>query len=178
MLQIHEMDADELELSCFANFKRYHEVKQCWRKIDGKWMIKDNSFTDEWDEADYIWLVECLKNTINTHGVVYFAREGDQLVGFCSVQGERVHLVDANYLELSCLHVSCDKRGKHIGSKLFTQAARWAKENGADKLYLSAHSSVESQAFYRAMGCVEATEYWKEKAEAEPCDCQMEYLLK
>ncbi|MCI8896985.1 MAG: hypothetical protein HFI61_04170, partial [Lachnospiraceae bacterium] len=35
--------------------------------------------------------------------------------------------------------------------------------------------AVETQAFYRAMGCVEAQEYNKEHVEKEPYDCQLEY---
>ena len=48
---------------------------------------------------------------------------------------------------------------------------------GAKKLYISAHSAVETQAFYRAMGCVEAQEYNQKHVEAEPYDCQMECSL-
>lgn len=45
------------------------------------------------------------------------------------------------------------------------------------KLYLSAHSAVETQAFYAAMGCVEAREYNEAHVASEPFDCQMEYAL-
>lgn len=38
-------------------------------------------------------------------------------------------------------------------------------------------SFVESQAFYKAMGCREAEEYNKEHVEIEPCDCQLEFVL-
>jgi N-acetylglutamate synthase-like GNAT family acetyltransferase len=68
-------------------------------------------------------------------------------------------------------------RGKSIGKELFRLSKAWAKEHGAQKLYISAHSSVETQAFYRAMGCVEAVEYNEAHVAAEPCDCQMECVL-
>ena len=42
------------------------------------------------------------------------------------------------------------------------------------KLYISAHSAVESQAFYKAMGCVEAEVYHQGHVEEEPYDCQLE----
>ena len=64
-----------------------------------------------------------------------------------------------------------------IGKQLFQMASTWAREKGAKKLYISAHSSIESQAFYKAMGCVEALEYNKEHVEKEPCDCQLEYIV-
>lgn len=66
------------------------------------------------------------------------------------------------------------KMGNGIGKTLFNAAKEWAKENGALKLYISAHSAVESQAFYKAMGCAEAQVYNKEHVEKEPYDCQLE----
>ena len=77
-------------------------------------------------------------------------------------------------MDLSSIHVSEDMRGRGIGRELFRIAKNWAKQHGAKKLYISAHSAVESQAFYRAMGCVEAQEYNPEHVAKEPCDCQLE----
>ena len=99
-----------------------------------------------------------------------------ELKGFVSVEngffgGEN------KYYDLSSLHVSADMRRKGIGKALFLLAADWAKTGGAKKLYISAHSAMESQAFYRAMGCAEAAEYNKKHVEAEPYDCQLEYAL-
>ena len=68
-------------------------------------------------------------------------------------------------------------RGKGIGTALFLAAKEWAKTRGARKLYISAHSAIETQAFYRKMGCVEAAVYNQAHVEAEPYDCQLECLL-
>ena len=73
--------------------------------------------------------------------------------------------------------MSRDCRGKGIGRKLMDAVKEWAKEKRAKKLYISAHSSVESQAFYRAVGCREAAEYSRPHVEKEPCDCQLELDL-
>ena len=81
------------------------------------------------------------------------------------------------YLDLTNIHVSEDQRNCGIGKKLFTAAKIWAKEHGAKKLYISAHSAVESQEFYKSMGCVEAKEYSQEHVEKEPYDCQLECVL-
>ncbi|MBQ3955201.1 MAG: hypothetical protein II680_04870 [Clostridia bacterium] len=56
-------------------------------------------------------------------------------------------------------------------------ACEEARRLGADKLYISAHSSKESQAAYRALGCSFAEEINEELAGAEPFDVQMEYRL-
>jgi len=107
---------------------------------------------------------------------VFGAFEKERLVGFASVEnqlfGSRMQ-----YVQLSCIHVSEEWRGKGIGKRLFVIAVEGARRLGAEKLYISAHSSKESQAFYHAMGCIEAIEYNKELAEAEPCDCQLEFIL-
>ena len=81
------------------------------------------------------------------------------------------------YADLSCIHVSQDVRRMGIGSRLFENVIIFAKKLGAEKLYISAHSAVETQSFYKAMGCVEAAEYIKEHTQKEPFDCQLEYYL-
>lgn len=157
----------------FAHFKRHQRVTKCWRKIDGKWCIKEISFTDDWTEEDYAELITDLKNTVATGGPVLGAFSEEGLKGFASVAPE-LFGEKKEYLDLTNIHVSEDMRGRGIGKELFLQAKQWAREHGAQKLYISGHSAIESQAFYQAMGCVEAQEYNKEHVEKEPCDCQLE----
>ncbi len=64
-----------------------------------------------------------------------------------------------------------------MGRRLFAMACAWAKAHGAKKLYISAHSAVETQAFYRAVGCVDALEPNCAHVEREPYDCQLERML-
>jgi N-acetylglutamate synthase-like GNAT family acetyltransferase len=59
--------------------------------------------------------------------------------------------------------------------RLFMMAARAARELGAEKMYITANASRESQAFYRAMGCVEAAEPVPALLAEEPNDVHMEY---
>lgn len=98
------------------------------------------------------------------------------LKGFASVESAPLGKA-GDYRDLTCLHVSAELRGRGIGRELFTRAAQWARAHGGKKLYLSAHSAVETQAFYAAMGCVEAREYNEAHVASEPFDCQMEYAL-
>lgn len=84
---------------------------------------------------------------------------------------------EQEYLDLSSIHISEDMRKKGIGRMLFLAAKEWAKKQGAKKLYISAHSAVETQAFYRSMGCVEAKVYNQKHVEQEPYDCQLECSL-
>lgn len=167
------MEAEYINRELFTHFKRRQIVTKCWRKIDGRWCIKEIPFIDDWTDKEYELLVSYLKNTVSTGGIVIGAFFQEQLKGFVSVEGDLIGK-NKEYLDLSSIHVSEDMRGKGIGKELFQLAKRWAKEQGAKKLYISAHSAVESQEFYRAMGCVEAVEYNQEHVEKEPCDCQLE----
>lgn len=68
-------------------------------------------------------------------------------------------------------------RGQKVGKRLFALGCEEARALGAGRLYISAHSSEESQAAYRALGCNHAEEIDAALAAAEPCDVQMEYRL-
>ena len=104
---------------------------------------------------------------------VYGAYEDGKLIGFCSVEHEPFGS-EKQYVQLTSLHVSYEKRGNGIGKRLFEAARSVAASFNAKKLYISSHSAEETQAFYKAMGCKEAEEYKPEAVEAEPCDCQLE----
>ena len=80
-------------------------------------------------------------------------------------------------MELVCFQVSEEYRHRGIGRKLFTMICEEAMQLGADKLYISGHSSNESQAAYQALGCRHADEINKILAEKEPFDVQLEYVL-
>lgn len=160
----------------FQSFDRRQEVTKCWRRVNGTWTIQDAPFIDDWTEGDYRSLVDHLRGTILAGGFVYGAFRAGELKGFVSVEPGWLG-GEGNYLDLSELHVSAELRGQGIGRTLFLAAKEWAREKGAKRLYLSAHSAVESQAFYRAMGCVEAEVYDQRHVEKEPYDCQMECAL-
>ncbi len=176
MLQYRIVSKEEINRELFQNFVRHQNVTDCWRRDNNTWVIKSAPFVDDWSEEDYHTLVTCLKNTAATGGLVYAAFYDGKLKGFASVESGLFGGAQ-NYLDLTSIHVSEDMRGEGIGKALFCAAKAWAKEHGAKKLYISAHSAVESQAFYKAMGCVEAQVYNQMHVEAEPYDCQLECEL-
>lgn len=173
MIQYRNLQPNELCLELFQNFIRRQEVTKCWRKEKNQWILKDDPFVDDWTEDDFCTLISYLKNTLETNGFVYAAFYQGKLKGFVSVE-PNLFGGEQKYLDLSSLHVSEDMRNKGIGSHLFLTAKKWAKNHGAEKLYISAHSSMESQAFYQKMGCREAEVYNQEHVTQEPCDCQLE----
>lgn len=176
MIIYKELSADEIELSLFSAFDRTQNVTKCWRKIDSEWVIKDVPFVDNWSDEEYREGVEYLRQLIISGGYAAGAFYEEKLKGFVSVE-PAIFGTHTKYMDLSNIHVSQDMRGRGIGKELFYMAKKWAKVHNAEKLYISAHSAIESQAFYKAMGCVEAAEYNKKLVEKEPCDCQLECAL-
>lgn len=175
-IQYRELCLDEICMELFGDFIRHQVVTKCRRRENGRWIVKDAPFIDDWSVEDYQMLIDCLKHTIETGGFVYAAFYEGKLKGFTSVEST-LFGGDQKYLDLSCIHVSEDMRGNGIGSTLFLAAKEWAKKHGASKLYISAHSAVESQNFYAKMGCVEAEVYNQKHVETEPYDCQLENKL-
>ncbi len=165
----------EIELPLFRAFDRRQEVTLCWRKVDGAWVLRNDPFVDDWSPEDYRFLVRCLKRTAGG-GLVCGAFPDGELKGFVSVEPEPIGS-RGQYLDLSSIHVSRDARGHGMGRELFSRAVAYAREKAAPALYISAHSAQESQAFYKAMGCIEAREYQREHVEKEPFDCQLEYPI-
>jgi len=98
------------------------------------------------------------------------------LLGYITVGTEKIG-TEKQYVQLVTFQISKPYRGMGVGRRLFEKAADVAKECGAKKLYISAHSSKESQAAYKALGCVYATEIIPAIADEEPFDVQLEYVL-
>lgn len=176
MIHYRELNIDEMNRGLFQDFIRRQRVTLCRRKEQGVWVLKREPFIDDWSEEDYQILIQCLKHTVFTGGFVYGAFYNESLKGFVSVESEPFGAA-GEYLDLSSIHVSEDMRGKGMGKSLFDSAKEWARKKGASKLYISAHSAIETQNFYQAMGCVEAEEYNQKHVEAEPYDCQLECVL-
>lgn len=176
-IQYRALEETEICTELFGQFVRRQEVTKCRRKESGGWVIVDHPFIDDWTKEDYHVLVKCLRNTVMTEGFVCGAFCRGVLKGFVSVEAG-LFGGEHGYLDLSSIHVSEDMRGRGIGKALFERAAAWAAQKGAGKLYISAHSAVETQAFYQAMGCVDAQMYHREHVEREPFDCQLEYRLR
>lgn len=55
------LQEDEINRKLFEHFIRHQTVVKCWRNDNGKWMIKNDPFIDDWSEADYKFLISCLK---------------------------------------------------------------------------------------------------------------------
>ena len=175
-INYRSIHVNEIDRELFRNFIRHQTVDICLRREGGAWVERSAPFIDDWGEAEYEILIQCLRNTVASGGLVYGAFVSGKLKGFVSVESG-IFGEDNRYMDLSSIHVSEDMRGKGIGKALFSFAKDWAREHGAKKLYISSHSAIESQRFYEAMGCEDAALCDQRHVEAEPYDRQLECKL-
>ncbi len=157
-------------------FIRHQKVSECWREVDGEWKLLPIEFEERWSTEERRKVADDIAAHMEKDQTAFGAFDGDRVVGFITIS-HNFFGKTANYVELICFNVSEDYRKKGVGRSLFRLACKEAKDLGADKLYISAHSSRESQAAYKALGCVHVTEINQELAEKEPCDVQLEYVL-
>jgi len=175
---IKELTLNDLTPNLLQHFTRYQEVINCWRYENGAWVLKHVPFVDDWDDAEKNEIITIdLTRCINGGGTVWGAfNERNHLIAFASLGGSPWGSA-GQYLQLIQLHTSQECRGKGIGKALFAAVAHKARQVGASKLYISTHSSEESQHFYLNIGCVDALEINTEITIHEPYDRQMEFVL-
>ena len=170
------LEVGEINAALFAGFERYQEVKRCWRKVCGVWTLKDIAFVEQWGAPELELLAAHVAETLHKGGTLWGAFDGGRIAGFAALEAGPLG-PQGEYRQLSMLHVSRESRGRGLGRALLNLAAERARQLKAEKLYISAHSSEESQAFYKAVGCVETAWVCDRLAELEPCDCQLELIL-
>jgi len=174
-LVLKELDKSDLRPDLLAHFIRFQEVKRALRKEDGEWVLRDVDFTEYWDDEDKREIIdEDLTDCLKSGGFIWGVFDDGRLIGFACLL-TKFFGRENQYLQLSQLHVSADYRGVGAGKALLFAAAQKAKELGAKKIYISAHSAEESQKFYERVGCVDVAEVNERLVEIEPYDRQMEY---
>ena len=175
-IRIERLTAENFHAHALDAFIRHQVVKECWRNVDGQWKLLPIAFVEEWSlDKCRAEAAEIMKDH---HGkrIDYGAFQRTELLGYITIGTERMG-TKKQYVQLIAFQVSEPFRGRGVGRKLFAKAVETAKEYGAQKLYISAHSSRESQAAYKALGCVHAVEIIPQIAEEEPCDVQLEYTV-
>ena len=164
---------DETSLDAFL---RHQVITECWCCVDGAWALRPVSFVEDWDLPTRREKAADTLSAIDADVPAFGAFDGEQVVGVAQL-GERLGS-RGQYVELDRLHVSEPWRGKGVGRRLFAAACDAAINLGAEKLYISAHPARESQAAYRAWGCVHAAEVDPVRAAKEPYDVPLEYDLR
>lgn len=148
------------------SYERRHDVKRVYRREGDEYILVDMPYVEDWDIEKKRQIAKAISSA---EYISYVALDNERVVGFIGLIKE---LTDG-YMILDMMHVSAQCRGMGIGRKLFDLGREEAKRAGAKALYISACSSEETIAFYRAMGAELTRHPIQEMAEAEPCDLQM-----
>lgn len=166
MIKIELLSAENFRLDSLDNYLRKQDVKKVYRKHNGEYILVDCVYTEDWDMEKR----RCVAKDISSNDyITYLAIDNDEVVGFIGLKKDLIE----PYMILDLMQVSATYRGQGIGRKLFDVGKEEARKAGAEALYISACSSEETIAFYKAMGAKLTECPIKEIAEDEPYDLQM-----
>lgn len=167
---------EELERTLFAGFVRRQEVNLCYRREHGRWVVRaDRSSTTGARTTTASCSNACITRC-KPAGALFGVFDGGTLKGFASVESRPMG-TRGQYRDLSSLHVSAECRRRGLGRVLFAKAAGWARAQGAEKLYISSHSALETQRFYPRARLHRRPRADAAHTRGEPFDCQLEYRL-
>jgi len=172
-----KLSREDCHPGMLAKLNRYQESRRWWCEIDGVLTLKDdNLHIDDWNDQQKIAIAKRFRRRIKDGGAVFGAYLDGDLIGEASIK-HKLFGREHEYIQLSSLHVSLEHRSRGIGRELFRLACAEAKRFGAKKLYISSQPSEETQAFYKAVGCVPAAEINRKLFRKMPSDRHLEYIL-
>ena len=166
MIKIELLSETNFCLESLDFYNRKHNVNKVYRRIDGEYTLVECKYTEDWDLNKKRSVA---KQISSDDYITYIALENDKVVGFIGL----LRKLNGPYMILDMMHVSSECRGQGVGRQLFEEGKVEARKAGAEALYISACSSEETIAFYRAMECILTSNPIKEMAEKEPFDLQM-----
>lgn len=166
MVEIQLLTKENMTERSLDNFCRTQSVKREFRLINNEYILVDCDWVMDWSlEKKQVVAKSLLSNDYTAFGVL----EKGRVIGFVSVET----ILRGEFLVLDMIQVSQSYRNKGLGRMLFQIARTRAQEMGAKQLYISACSSEETIAFYKAMGCKLAINPITSIVEDEPMDVQM-----
>ena len=102
--------------------------------------------------------------------------DAESLIGIGVLESARVGRA-SDQMQLAYVYVSRVYRGRGVGTQLFDAAVSFAREAGANALYVSATPTENTVDFYLNRGCVLAPEPDQSLLAAEPDDIHLLYPL-
>ena len=171
MIRIELLSKTNFHLESLDSYNRKQFVNKAYRKIDGEYKLVDWNYVEDWclNEKRSI-----ARRISSNDYITFIALDNDKVVGFIGL----LKKLNGSYMILDMMHVSNEYRGQGIGRSLFEKGIEEARNAQAKVLYISACSSEETIAFYKAMGCVLTNNPIKEIADKEPFDLQMVCYVK
>lgn len=173
---IEKLTTENFTAHSLDDFRRRQQVIEVWRRTENGMELVREPFTEDWDPELRRNVAARMLGNLERGYFGTGAFDGGKLIGW-TFYGSELIGERKNYVELHMFHVSEPYRGMGIGRRLFEASLPLVRETGAQRIFISAHSAKESQAAYRALGCVPAREFFREAAESEPFDIQLEFDL-
>ena len=165
----------DLHENLLNDFNRYQEVEYDWKKVNGELKLVHNPHIEDWTHAKKVQKInDVFAKVVELNGYLLGAFENEKLIGFAACNPTKYGSRN-QYIQLMELHVSLEYRGLGIGRSMFEKCVDYGTEMKAQKLYIVASSSMESQEAYKKLGCVYARELVRELYEQDPDDIHMEF---
>ncbi|MBJ2118525.1 GNAT family N-acetyltransferase [Proteus penneri] len=144
---------------------------------EGKLLLSKQRFDMKgWPEGEAEHYTPVLLESFDRGAPFWGVFEHDRLVAAASVDPKK-RGKNGSLLQLSFLHVSHPQRGQGLARILFDYCVEYAKENGADGLYISSTPSENSVNFYQHLGCRLIDIPDPELYEREPEDIHMVFYF-
>ena len=175
-MEYKPMTRRDCKRKLFRDFSRYQEVSRVWRSVDGEWVLRGESFVQQWDKRYLRQEAKKLRRQIKEGCFAYGAWDDGCFVGRACL-GFRLFGSEGQYVQLIDLHITTKCRGRGTGKRLFELCCEKARKLGAQKLYISSFPAEETVRFYMSLGCVDARELDVELAKREPMDRHLELIL-
>ena len=166
MIKIELLSENNFNENSLDNYVRTQNVKKVYRKQGEEYVLVDMPYVEDWSLEKKRSVA---KDISSKEYISYVALDDGKVVGFIGLKKQ----LFGDYMILDMMHTSAEYRGKGLGRKLFELGKDAARKAGAKALYISACSSEETIAFYKARGAVVTKDTIKEIEEDEPCDLQM-----
>lgn len=166
MIKIELLSENNFNENSLDNYVRTQNVKKVYRRQGEEYVLVDMPYVEDWSPEKKRSVA---KDFSSKEYISYVALDDGKVVGFIGLKKQ----LFGDYMILDMMHTSAEYRGKGLGRKLFELGKDAARKAGAKALYISACSSEETIAFYKAMGAVVTKDTIKEIEEDEPCDLQM-----
>lgn len=174
---LREVAYGEITEDWLDSFERYQESTQWYHYEGDELVLGEEWFVDDWDLEEKREKAAFIRQSL-TEGAALIAAfhtpelcqgadnagtaresaaasntmdpaQAETLAGFTLV----LPPVKDGYAELSKLHVARSMRHKGLGRALFLEAKRAARAMGAQWLFMATNPAMETQQFYRAVGC-------------------------
>jgi len=186
---VRAMQVEDLHIHMMDEFDRHQEITYEMRK-NGRVKKLRGPRVEDWDARNqgfvrtFIYHVY-IRQFYGGEPTVFAAFRGGQVAGFAVW---RYIANDPRYLKakkggeqdcaiLDSLFVSRESRRMGLGRQLFGLCAAAARAEGARMLYISAEPAVETQAFYRSVGCVPTKTDLGRVTRSPKRDIPLEYSL-